>query len=520
MTINSKLKYLPIAALAVAVSVAGCSSSSDDDPVMSMMPEPETPVVEPEAPEDTTEMALTAAEEALEEAMAALEALEADEDATPAQIATAKAVVLTAEEALADAQTAHDEYVATTPEAIAAAAAEAQERAEGLAAAIDGAKAGDDGFATDFVAEITATHDGDAATVKLTAPVKYKKQDMGPAAIDGWDGSRWSLAGTKSTEHVTVYSDIDAPSAKALTQANLMTLLESENDLPTGVTFTEATRKIVFADNTAAAHLGYAVATSLTLAEGGETTHSATSTATGLRFDGTFGGAAGDFSCTGAGDECQVTVDDKGVVQGITGVWTFDADVGAMVLLPDRAYLNLGWWVKAPAKADGEYEFQTFVTANGYDEAMDVTVDMTGTATYKGAAAGLYVLKDVSGGLVTGASNGEFTASATLNADFLDDTRAGVISGSITDFMNGAGDSMDGWSVTLNNAALALTGNLSGFSGTTVGKIGDGSGAGNWDGTFYGTDGAATNARPSDVAGRFDAHLPGAHVAGAYGASR
>ena len=62
MTINTKLKYLPIAALAVAVSLAGCSSSSDD-PVVSMMDEAPPPVVEPEAPtEPATEMALTAAE--------------------------------------------------------------------------------------------------------------------------------------------------------------------------------------------------------------------------------------------------------------------------------------------------------------------------------------------------------------------------------------------------------------------------------------------------------------------------
>ena len=195
-----------------------------------------------------------------------------------------------------------------------------------------------------------------------------------------------------------------------------------------------------------------------------------------------------------------------------------DADVDAKVLLPDTEYLNFGWWVKAPDAADGTYTFQTFAGASDDLGETMVTTVMMGTATYKGAAAGLYVLKDVSGGEVTGASNGEFTASATLAADFLDneDPGFGVISGSITDFVNGAGNSMDGWSVTLNNAALSATAN---FSGTTVGKIGDGSDKGSWDGTFYGTT-SDTDDRPSDVAGRFDAHLPGAHIAGAYGASR
>ena len=54
MTINTKFKYLPITALVVAVSLAGCSSSDDDrmaavDPETPVV-EPETPVVEPETP--------------------------------------------------------------------------------------------------------------------------------------------------------------------------------------------------------------------------------------------------------------------------------------------------------------------------------------------------------------------------------------------------------------------------------------------------------------------------------------
>ena len=115
----------------------------------------------------------------------------------------------------------------------------------------------------------------------------------------------------------------------------------------------------------------------------------------------------------------RVTVNDKGVFTAITGTWTFKADVDAMVLLPDTDYLNFGWWVKAPDKADGTYTFQTFAGAQGFAEATTISDNMEGTATYKGAAAGVYVLKDVSAGLVTGASNGDFTANATLTADFL-----------------------------------------------------------------------------------------------------
>ena len=304
---------------------------------------------------------------------------------------------------------------------------------------------------------------------------------------------------------MTVYSDIGAPTPMPFIDANVQMLdgADTQNTVATG--------GIVALEPDILKH---AQAISLDPAStGASTTYSVPTGMAALTFEGTFGGAMGDFSCEGS--TCKVTLDDKGTVTGIEGTWNFDADVDAMVHIPDTEYLHFGWWVKAPDAADGKYTFQTFAGAS--TEATNVTEAMTGTATYAGAAAGVYVLKDVSGGLVTGASNGDFTASATLTADFEVD----AINGSITDFVNGAGDSMDGWSVTLNNAGLD---NTASFSGTTLGKIGDGSGAGNWTGTFYGEESTArpddSPVRPTDVAGRFDAHLPGAHIAGAYGASK
>ena len=144
-------------------------------------------------------------------------------------------------------------------------------------------------------------------------------------------------------------------------------------------------------------------------------------------------------------------------------------------------------------------------------------VAIEGYATYKGAAAGVYVTKDVSAGLVTGANMGEFTAKATLEANFGDDVmEAGSIDGSIHDFMDADGAAMAGWGVTLRSANLGTSAT---FAGATRGTTGPGTtGTGSWEGTFYGpsTDAAA----PTGVAGRFDAHLPGAHIVGAYGASK
>lgn len=148
-----------------------------------------------------------------------------------------------------------------------------------------------------------------------------------------------------------------------------------------------------------------------------------------------------------------------------------------------------------------------------------VSAAMSGAATYRGAAAGIYASMDVAGGKVTGARAGEFTAEATLTAHFFGALDAGEIVGEIGSFRTAAGERMEGWRVTLE--AAGLSGGSASFAGATSGTVGPStSGAGHWEGEFYGSDGAETNARPSDVTGRFDAHFPGAHIAGAFGASR
>ena len=125
----------------------------------------------------------------------------------------------------------------------------------------------------------------------------------------------------------------------------------------------------------------------------------------------------------------------------------------------------------------------------------------------------------ISGGQVTEAGSGEFTAEAVLRANFFGALDPGVVSGEIGSFRDGAGQSLDGWRVVLEPAPLAV-GEAS-FAGGTGGAVGSGtSGEGSWEGRFHGTDGAETNARPSHVTGRFDLHFPGAHLAGAFGAGR
>ena len=264
-----------------------------------------------------------------------------------------------------------------------------------------------------------------------------------------------------------------------------------------------------------AVHYEHAKATSLAAGSpGSAAVHSApTGENPGLTFMGTFGGAMGEYSCSGA--DCSVTLNDKGVVTMLDGdPWTFDPAANTKLKLPDTDYLHFGWWIDSPAMADGTYGFQTF--AGGTPEYTANYAPIEGPATYKGAAAGVYVTKDVSAGLVTGANMGEFTAKATLEANFGDEMEAGNIDGSIHDFMDADGTAMAGWGVTLRNVNLGTSGT---FAGETRGTTGPGtSGTGSWEGTFYGV--SDEDAVPTGVAGRFDAHLPGAHIVGAYGASK
>ena len=406
--------------------------------------------------------------------------------------------------------------VGPTDEAIAAATA----KAEGLGTAIDDAKAA---ATTTIMADAAPvpdpmiSHSGDAVSVAIgTGATAFKKSETAPPSISRWDGSMWTR-GT-ATEHVTLYTNIAAPEAVAFNMDNLNKIV-GQLDSMVMFEFTENTVELgVFIP-------GLSKATSLDPAgKDGETTYPAADAETvpSLSFDGTLGGAKGTFKCEMA--TCSVTVNDKGVVTafGDGDTWTFTGAPDAKLLLADDDYLHFGWWVDE--MANGKYAFQSF--AGGmppYEYTSASTIDeITGTATYKGASAGLYVLKDVSGGQVTGANSGNFTASATLTASFGDRSAAGAISGSVSDFMNAYGEPMAGWGVTLNAASLDGINNDDDasrmFSSSTRATTGSGTGTGTWQGQFYGPA-AATTMQPAGVAGRYDAHFPGAHIAGAFGAT-
>ena len=161
---------------------------------------------------------------------------------------------------------------------------------------------------------------------------------------------------------------------------------------------------------------------------------------------------------------------------------------------------------------------------------------LEGSATYNGRAAGVFVTKDDMGP----ANSGEFTANATLTANFagddIDMADRYQIDGMVTDFVLMDGDTMvvNTWMLTLNPAQFSTRAHDEGtgmvteshdrnptanmFSGTTDGDAGPDN-AGEWNGMFFGANAVdGDNVMPSGVAGEFLGHFSNGHALGAFGA--
>ena len=166
---------------------------------------------------------------------------------------------------------------------------------------------------------------------------------------------------------------------------------------------------------------------------------------------------------------CTVSTANDGMIFSTGGAWTFTLDSAlaaeTMIDLPDADHLYFGWWLKEPADSDGSYAFRTFSGgtvpfAVGQKFTSGNNDGLLGTASYRGRAAGRYVTKDFTGGVLSGGTAGGFTATATLAANFGGDDIAVNdqfnIRGSVTEFMDaGSGTPLEGWSVTLNKVDLA-----------------------------------------------------------------
>ena len=400
----------------------------------------------------------------------------------------------------------------------------ATERATALAAALEAARpVGADGTFDDtpymVAPAVTASDDGTGTTIGVTETGTpqggaarsgdFTAEKPDPAAIAGWTGARLARG---ETERLMVYADVAVPEAMAFVPDNLNRLREvsglSGDTVPaSGLPVQGAWHPVIRSTSLAAAPAGGRI----------EYNAQGTGADAGLAFAGTFGGGAGGYECSGSA--CSVTLDDRGAPAAMAGTWFFKPAAGARVMVPDYDHLYFGWWLHG--EDPGPYGFQSFAGAAGYAPgAGNVTAAMEGSATYRGAAAGVWTTMSVSGGEITSARSGEFTADATLRANFFGAKDEGVVNGEIAAFRDGNGRSMAGWRVTLDSAPL--TAGSASFSGAAEGTLGGDSVStgGSWEGAFHGSDGAAANPRPGHVTGRFDARFPGASIAGAFGASR
>ena len=271
------------------------------------------------------------------------------------------------------------------------------------------------------------------------------------------------------------------------------------------------------------AHVALISASSFT--HSGRVNHDPDATATDdvASIRGTFSGAAGEYRCTASSPTACGSIASSAGVR-LAGTWIFDPDSGAMATMADASFAYFGWWLNMGTTEEVEAGvFHGVTDLPGDDATLGAPSNINAlgdTATYSGAAAGQYAINP---GLSL-ASGGQWTADATLTADWGTEAAAGTISGTVNGFMAG-GQAMN-WSVALGETALSQTGVFNTGSDTdsptaanaviwTIGGV-DGAESGAWSG---GLRAAGDNGVPTLATGQFSAtHGTVGHIMGAFGA--
>lgn len=404
----------------------------------------------------------------------------------------------------------------------------------------------------------------------------FKSYSGDVAVISGWDSDATMRtdAGSRTTtvDKVVLYSNIDDPTDAAYSAYfgtggagldldgddtdDLSLIAADDASNPSGIDFTDAGFSVSKAK---AGHLVFsgfdaAPGTVRTIAD-----NPATDNADEREVVGSFFGIGGEYTC--GSDECRVRVTDEGGLV-ITGSLTFNPDRRIVVdvdgtdddptlvegVIPDTDYLVFGYWLEATTRNGEEtYQFSPYsMGVLGYgDTGNTVTGTVQGMAKYEGPATGRYLKKTLTteGGAVTGGSpfsTGQFTATASLTAYFggtgVATRDTNTISGTVSGFMDGDTSINDGWTLKLNKSLIDSSGawglaaegtaatQTEDSQGTTSGNDRHG---GEWSATFHGstmvpTTGDDTNnsMQPGSIAGTFNGHFQGGHVAGAFGAKQ
>ncbi len=313
------------------------------------------------------------------------------------------------------------------------------------------------------------------------------KKTMVPAN-HGWRGKRYADPAGGEMYEAMVYSNIEASTpGKKFGHAGAANN-EFEYSLTDGaLTITTATDT----DNQER------VASSMFDQSAGVKSFKKPANSVAVMITGMYHGVSGTYSCTPTGDTiCASQVAADGFLLGSVAsavdstftasdtIWTFKpTDPNARVMSsPDADYESYGWWIRKSANG------QTFTASVFTDDVGTVAAAvglnaLNGTATYTGGAAGKYALSSNTGGTNDA---GHFTARATLEADFTNNTDAAAITGTIDQFVGADGKSRPSWSVELNGSPIADTGGIGDSTDGTVWTI-DGNKAaadGNWTGSL------------------------------------
>ena len=229
------------------------------------------------------------------------------------------------------------------------------------------------------------------------------------------------------------------------------------------------------------------------------------------RWSGTYNGEAGYFRCLS--DSCGSRTVNGRLMLG-TGEWIFVPTSGTIVTILDTDYLSGGVWLLVPDNrtSAADYVFGAFV--DGSDPFLQSKIiALQRTATYEGAATGVYSAMTPE----EGTSIGYFNGDVTLNADFGGTSDLGTISGSITNF-EVDGEREDGM-LTLGTAPIGSQ-NSGFFKGQVSGSDVEHTYVGNWGGQFFGN--SESDGKPGSVAGTFGGHSTddAVNFVGAFGAHK
>ena len=505
----------------VLLAAAACSSGGDDERIAEL----ETDL---EASEEALERETEARETAERETAEAKKRADDAEDET----ADAKQRADDAEDEIADAE----EEIADAEEAQQAAEQgrrQAQQQQQQLQQQLTEAEQAElRARAESFGARLDAPGSG-PATVSWTRGYNLTFRPTGivmtpgsaaPSVPGGWRSASFTGQSGTATELVDetayLYTNIQAPSSRAFWKVHPMVVTDRGLEVAASV----ASDLNADTDNdptptAAARYIPHPTVSTL---------------ASGVRVSGTYDAVRGTFTCTDPNactgertgvDRLDLTALVGAPVNGVRsfegGTWSFKpgsittrvkAEDGAD---QDDAYLYFGVWSSIPDNIAGAgYNFR-HVFGGGAQTGAELTSTsgglagfdaLVGPATFRGGAVGKYVTQGQVGG--QNAKIGTFTANATLNADFDDNT----LSGSITDFRED-GSPLAGWRVTMGGGTN-LQGNVDvgvamGIIGTavtdglTVANIGGLAVGGKWGATFYGSNNQELTDRDKYPASRY-----------------